>query len=194
VLRFSELVTTASAQVAGNYQLTGGATVSVAQLDGDGRTVTLSTSALAVDVAYTLSVSNVVTASGNAVAPQTTLVVVNTSAPLSQAWDFESQTLEGFVQLTSSQIAGDRVAFSGSPVSATQVTDEIGVHGEWFIRSDWHRTAGKHGDSHTGILESATFRLGRNGSAKPCGCVFTTCKPAVGDMSLSTTSFMTRTR
>ena len=42
-----------------NYQVSGGVTVSAAQLGGDQRTVTLTTSALTAGISYTLSVSNV---------------------------------------------------------------------------------------------------------------------------------------
>ena len=81
---------------------------------------------------------------------------------VSNNWDFETQTLEGFTQIDPASISGDGIAFSGNPVSTTQVTDESGVSGSYFIRSDWHTTNGKHGDSHTGVLESQEFVVGAN--------------------------------
>jgi len=71
---FTETVQAASAQTAGNYTLTyppsGSVTVSSAVLGADGRTVTLTTStALALNTTYTLTVSNVQGQSGYAVIP-----------------------------------------------------------------------------------------------------------------------------
>ncbi|MBE3098267.1 MAG: lamin tail domain-containing protein [Planctomycetes bacterium] len=71
---FTETVQAASAQTAGNYTLTyppsGSVTVTSAVLGADGRTVTLTTStALAPNTTYTLSVSNVQGQSGYAVIP-----------------------------------------------------------------------------------------------------------------------------
>jgi lysophospholipase L1-like esterase len=56
---FSKAMDPATATNIANYALSGGATISAATLSGDGRTVTLATSALTRDALYTLTVSNV---------------------------------------------------------------------------------------------------------------------------------------
>ena len=66
---FSEPVEMSSAEDIQNYSIVGGATVLAANLEADGRTVTLTTSSLAEDQTYTLSVSNIVGLSGRALSP-----------------------------------------------------------------------------------------------------------------------------
>ncbi len=67
VVVFSEPVEATSANAAGNYTLTGGATVQSAALDPvDGRAVTLTTSALGFGTVYTLGVNGVKDLFGNA--------------------------------------------------------------------------------------------------------------------------------
>lgn len=56
---FSEPVTAASAQAAGNYRLSGGVTINSAALDADGRTVLLTMSPLTFGLTYTLTVDQV---------------------------------------------------------------------------------------------------------------------------------------
>ena len=56
---FSEPVEAATAAVVGNYALNGGASVLTATLGVDARTVVLTTSPLAANVPYTLTVNNV---------------------------------------------------------------------------------------------------------------------------------------
>jgi hypothetical protein len=65
---FSEPVTAPTATTAGNYTLSGGATVSAAALSADGFSVTLTTSKLNAGTAYTLTVNNVTDIGGNAIA------------------------------------------------------------------------------------------------------------------------------
>jgi hypothetical protein len=74
-IRFSEPVTAPSATLASNYTLDQGATVSAAALSADGFTVTLTTSALAVDTLYALTVTSVADNAGNTVAAGTTATV-----------------------------------------------------------------------------------------------------------------------
>lgn len=71
-------------------------------------------------------------------------------------WDFESGTLEGF-----SVVPGTGSAFNGNPVHVDDVTDESGVVGNWFVRSDHSHGPPpvKIGDSATGVLETAPFVL-----------------------------------
>jgi hypothetical protein len=65
---FSEPVTAPTATTAGNYTLSGGATVSAAALSADGFSVTLTTSKLNASTAYTLTVNNVTDIGGNTIA------------------------------------------------------------------------------------------------------------------------------
>jgi hypothetical protein len=66
-ITFSEPVTAPTATTAGNYTLSGGATVSSAALSADGFTVTLTTSALTPSSSYTVTVSNVKDNAGNTI-------------------------------------------------------------------------------------------------------------------------------
>ncbi len=72
---FSEPVTAPTATTAGNYTLSGGATVSSAALSADGFSVTLTTSKLNAGTAYTLTVNNVQDIAGNAVAASSQVTV-----------------------------------------------------------------------------------------------------------------------
>ncbi|HPP51737.1 MAG TPA: LamG domain-containing protein [Thermoguttaceae bacterium] len=73
-----------------------------------------------------------------------------------RSWDFESGTLEGF-----SVVPGTGSAFDGNPVHVNDVSDESGVVGDWFVRSDHSHgpPSAKIGDSPTGVLETAPFVL-----------------------------------
>ena len=62
---FHQAVDPVSAQLAGNYQISGGVTVSTAALQSDDRTVLLTTSALS-SASHTLTVNNVNTRTGTA--------------------------------------------------------------------------------------------------------------------------------
>lgn len=68
---FSEPVTPATANVAGNYQLSPAVAVTAAALSADGFRVTLTTAAQAVNTLYTLTVNNVRDTAGNAIAADT---------------------------------------------------------------------------------------------------------------------------
>lgn len=70
-LTFSEPVTSATAGVAANYQITGGVTASSATLSPDGYVVTLVTSQQALNTQYTVTVVNVKDTAGNTVAADT---------------------------------------------------------------------------------------------------------------------------
>jgi hypothetical protein len=70
-LAFSEPVTAPSATTAGNYVLSGGATVSAATLINNGTGVELTTSRLTEDTEYTLTINNVADNAGNAIAANT---------------------------------------------------------------------------------------------------------------------------
>jgi hypothetical protein len=76
-VKFSEPVTAPTATTTSNYVLNNGATVSAAALSADGFTVTLTTSALTVGGAYTLTVNNVADNAGNPIAANT---VINLNA------------------------------------------------------------------------------------------------------------------
>lgn len=67
VVQFSEYVDQTSARTTGNYSISDAITVSGASLGSDGRTVTLTTSALA-EKTYTLTVNNVKDLKGNTIA------------------------------------------------------------------------------------------------------------------------------
>lgn len=71
LVTFSEPVTAATANVAANYQLSGGVTVSAAELSADAFSVTLTTSEQVLATQYTLTVTNVKDTSGLAVAAGT---------------------------------------------------------------------------------------------------------------------------
>lgn len=72
---FSELVTAPTATTASNYTLDNGATVSDAALSADGLSVTLTTSPLAEDTEYVLTVNNVEDLVGN-------VITANSQTPL----------------------------------------------------------------------------------------------------------------
>jgi hypothetical protein len=74
-LKFSEPVTAPTATTAGSYTLSNGATVTAATLSPDGFTVTLTTSTLTPDTAYTLTVNNVADNAGNAIAASTAVPI-----------------------------------------------------------------------------------------------------------------------
>lgn len=65
IIVFSESVTTTSAELAGNYTLSGGATVNTAILSTDNKTVTLTCSALNGNTTYTITANNVEDYAGN---------------------------------------------------------------------------------------------------------------------------------
>ncbi len=69
---FSEPVTTASAGNASNYAISGGVTVTAATPTANQQAVTLTTTALAPSVTYTLTIDNVEDLSGNAIVPGST--------------------------------------------------------------------------------------------------------------------------
>jgi len=71
-VRFSEPVTSATATVAGNYGLSGGATVSGATLSADGFVATLTTSVLTDDTSYTLTLNNIADTAGNVITANST--------------------------------------------------------------------------------------------------------------------------
>ncbi|MBW2256991.1 MAG: VCBS repeat-containing protein [Deltaproteobacteria bacterium] len=68
---FSERVDPVTSQQAGNFAVSGGIIVSAALLEGDGRTVTLTTSELSEAVTYTLTVNAVEDLAGNVTMPDT---------------------------------------------------------------------------------------------------------------------------
>jgi len=72
-VKFAEPVTAPSATTVGNYALNGGASVSAAALSADSYTVALTTSTLAIDADYTLTVTNVADRAGNLIAANTTV-------------------------------------------------------------------------------------------------------------------------
>jgi hypothetical protein len=72
-VKFGEPVTAPTATTAGNYALNGGATVSAAALSADGYTVTLTSSKLAEDTDYVLTINNVADRGGNPIAANTTV-------------------------------------------------------------------------------------------------------------------------
>jgi len=75
IVHFSELVTSPTATTSSNYTLDNGATVSAAALSTDGLSVTLTTSRLAEDSEYTLTVNNVEDLVGNAIAPDSQITL-----------------------------------------------------------------------------------------------------------------------
>ena len=91
---------------------------------------------------------------------------VNAAPVVQQTWDFEGPTgtLHDFTEVPGASIPGDGTAFNGQPLHINQVGDENNVQGNYFVRSDHNTTTVpiKHGDSHTGILESGSFVLGNS--------------------------------
>jgi hypothetical protein len=89
---FSEAVDPVTAQQAENYSVSSGIAVSAAQLEGDGRTVTLTTSELSEGVTYTLTVNNVEDPAGNVIMPDTEVdfahIPGDTTAGLVAYWPF----------------------------------------------------------------------------------------------------------
>lgn len=65
VIVFSESVTATSAELVGNYTLSGGATVNTANLSADNKTVTLTCSSLNGNTNYTITANNVADYAGN---------------------------------------------------------------------------------------------------------------------------------
>ena len=93
---FSEVMDPATSQQVGNYAVSGGVAVTGAQLEGDGKTVTLTTSELDEGVTYTLTVNDVEDLAGNVIMPDTQVdfahVAGNPTAGLVAYWPFN----EGF--------------------------------------------------------------------------------------------------
>ena len=93
LVAFTEPVDPASAQLAGNYQISGGVTVTAAVLQSDNRTVLLTTSALGT-ASYTLTVSNVKTRAG-AVLPALTSNFTYSPLPAATSVDIGSPGVPG---------------------------------------------------------------------------------------------------
>ena len=70
-VNFSEPVTAATANVAANYQISGGVAVTAAVLSADGFSATLATSTQALNTQYTLTVNNIKDTSGLTIAAGT---------------------------------------------------------------------------------------------------------------------------
>jgi len=114
---FSEPLDPASAQQAGNYQLSGGATITAAVLEPDGRSVLLTTSTLG-SATYTLTVSNVKTATLSA------LPVLSTSfscvpLPSPTSVDIGSPGMPG-----SASYSGGAWTVTGSGTDVWQTSDQ----------------------------------------------------------------------
>ena len=92
-VEFSEDISVLSAQNSNNYSISDGIAVSSAQLQGNGRTVILSTSALSENVSYTLTVNDIQDLAANAIAADSQAVFqfteIDSSADLVGFWPFE---------------------------------------------------------------------------------------------------------
>lgn len=126
VVRFSEPVRADTANVAGNYRLSGGASVNSAALNADATSVTLGTSALNYRTSYVLTVSGVRDASGSAnlIAPNSTISFV--------AQQHVAQNIGG---------AGQTIA-AGTGYDVTATGADIGGAGADAFHFGWEQRTG----------------------------------------------------
>ncbi|MCF6324798.1 MAG: Ig-like domain-containing protein, partial [Gammaproteobacteria bacterium] len=99
-IRFSEAVSSASAETISNYQLSLGITVTNASLSDDGRTISLTLSELTPDTNYTVSVSSVqdLAQTPNTIAAQSSINFTYRSVD-----NFEDGSADGWTPLTESR-------------------------------------------------------------------------------------------
>jgi hypothetical protein len=168
---FSEPLDPVTAQTAGSYAISGGIGVVSAVLAGDGGTVTLTTSALAEGVSYTLSVSDVEDLAGNVILPGTEIGFVHYSGDptvgLVAYWPFDEGFGTAAADASGNGHHGTLVngpQWTGDPALSFDGVDDhvdvgfFDVTGEALTLAAWIRSAdlGNCSSSDCRILSKAT--------------------------------------
>lgn len=131
---FSEALNEAGAETGGNYSINGGVSVSSATLQGDNKTVLLSTSALTQNTTYTLTVNNVEDLNNNEIAANSQ---INFSWLNEQTVSFQ-QGVNSYNGAEDTYI-GDGVPGSNFGSSTTILADgDDGANGELVTLAKWN--------------------------------------------------------
>lgn len=137
---FSEPVTAATANVAANYQISGGVSVTSAALSADGYSVTMVTSQQTLNTQYTLTVNNVKDTAGNSIAANTTATFTSVSLLTGYAfyerWNDASGDL-GDLTAFAQAIADDQAGTT--PIRSPDVTAVVSQFGgPWGVADNYN--------------------------------------------------------